>query len=61
MFKIKPKKYKKYYKDLAVMYLNEVMEAPALEMPLKDGNIVALNFETNTLQFSDLNKNIFLS
>ena len=29
------KKYKKYYKDLAVMYLNEVMEAPALEMPLK--------------------------
>jgi len=53
------KKYKKYYKDLAVMYLNEVMEAPALEMPLKDGDIVSLNFETNTLQFSDLNKNIF--
>ena len=28
------KKYKKYYKDLAVMYLNEVMEAPALELSL---------------------------
>ena len=53
------KKYKEYYKDLAIMYLNEVMEAPALEAPLKDGNIVSINYETNILQFSDLNKNIF--
>jgi|TARA_B100001094_G_C17791274_1_gene604494 thiol-disulfide isomerase/thioredoxin len=53
------KKYKKYYNDLAVMYLNEVMEAPALEMPLKNDNIISINYETNTLQFSDLNKNIF--
>ena len=53
------KKYKKYYNDLAVMYLNEVMEAPALEIPLKNDNIISINYETNTLQFSDLNKNIF--
>ena len=53
------KKYKKYYNDLAVMYLNEVMEAPDLEMPLKNDNIISINYETNTLQFSDLNKNIF--
>ena len=27
------KKYKEYYKDLSIMYLNEVIEAPKLEAP----------------------------
>ena len=53
------KKYKEYYKDLSVMYLNEVMEAPALEIPMKNGNVVSIDFETNVLQFSDLKKNVF--
>jgi len=53
------KKYKGYYKDLSITYLNEIMEAPALEPSLKDGNIISIDFETNALQFTDLDNKMF--
>jgi thiol-disulfide isomerase/thioredoxin len=53
------KKYKGYYKDLSITYLNEIMQAPALEPSLKDGNIISIDFETNALQFTDLDKKMF--
>ncbi|RPF73928.1 MAG: TlpA family protein disulfide reductase [Rickettsiales bacterium TMED289] len=52
-------KYKKNYKDLAIMYLNEVMDSPLLEPYIKNGEIASIDFDLNVLQFSDLNNNIF--
>ena len=53
------KKYKGYYKDLSITYLNEIMQTPALEPSLKDGNIISIDFETNALQFTDLDSKMF--
>ena len=54
------KDYKKYYKELSIMYLNEVIEAPKLEAPsLEDMKVSTIDFESNMLQFSDLDNNIF--
>ena len=54
------KKYKEYYKDLSVMYLNEVIEAPILEPPsAQDMKVTTKDFDSNVLQFSDLENNIF--
>ena len=54
------KKYKEYYKDLSIMYLNEVIEAPELEAPTaQDMKVTTIDFESNMLQFSDLENNIF--
>ena len=54
------KKYKEYYKDLSVMYLNEVIEAPKLEPPSAlDMKVTKIDFDSNVLQFSDLENNIF--
>ena len=54
------KKYKEYYKDLSVMYLNEVIEAPKLDPPsAQDMKVTTIDFDSNVLQFSDLENNIF--
>ena len=54
------KDYKKYYKELSIMYLNEVIEAPKLEAPSSDDmKVSTIDFESNMLQFSDLDNNIF--
>ena len=54
------KDYKKYYKELSIMYLNEVIEAPKLEAPSsEDMKLSTIDFESNMLQFSDLDNNIF--
>ena len=54
------KKYKEYYKDLSIMYLNEVIEAPKLEAPsAEDMRVTTIDFDSNMLQFSDLENNIF--
>ena len=54
------KKYKEYYKDLSIMYLNEVIEPPKLEAPLaEDMKVTTIDFDSNMLQFSDLENNIF--
>ena len=54
------KKYKGYYKDLSVMYLKEVIEAPKLEPPSSEEmKVTTIDFESNMLQFSDLDNNIF--
>ena len=54
------KDYKKYYKELSIMYLNEVIEAPKLEAPFsEDMKVSTIDFESNMLQFSDLDNNIF--
>ncbi len=54
------KKYKEYYKDLSVMYLNEVIEPPELEAPsTEDMKVTTIDFDSNMLQFSDLKNNIF--
>ena len=54
------KKYKEYYKDLSIMYLNEVIEAPKLEVPsAEDMKVTTIDFDSNMLQFSDLENNIF--
>ena len=51
---------KSYYKDLSIMYLNEVIEAPKLEAPsAEDMKVTTIDFESNMLQFSDLENNIF--
>ena len=53
-------KYKERYKELSILYLNEVIEAPKLEPPLpEDMKISTIDFESNVLQFSDLDNNIF--
>ncbi len=53
-------KYKGYYKDLSVMYLKEVIEAPKLEPPSSEEmKATKIDFESNMLQFSDLDNNIF--
>ena len=54
------KKYKEYYKDLSIMYLNEVIEPPKLEAPsAEDMKVTKIDFDSNMLQFSDLENNIF--
>ena len=54
------KKYKEYYKDLSIMYLNEVIEPPKLEVPsAEDMKVTTIDFDSNMLQFSDLENNIF--
>ena len=54
------KKYKEYYKDLSVMYLNEVIDAPELKKPSsREMKVTTIDFESNMLQFSDLENNIF--
>ena len=54
------KDYKEYYKDLSIMYLKEVIEAPKLEAPsLEDMEVTTIDFESNMLQFTDLDNNIF--
>ena len=54
------KKYKEYYKDLSSMYLKEVIEAPKLEPPSsQEMEVSTIDFESNMLQFSDLDNNIF--
>ena len=35
------------------------MQAPALEPSLKDGNIISIDFETNALQFTNLDNKMF--
>lgn len=54
------KEYKEYYKDLSIMYLKEVIEAPKLEAPSsEDMELTTIDFESNILQFTDLDNNIF--
>ena len=54
------KKYKEYYKDLSIMYLKEVIEAPKLQPPSsQEMEVSTIDFESNMLQFSDLDNNIF--
>ena len=54
------KDYKKYYKELSILYLNEVIEAPKLEAPsTEDMKVTTIDFESNMLQFIDLDNNIF--
>ena len=54
------KKYKEYYKDLSIMYLNEVSEAHKLEAPsAEDMKVTTIDFDSNMLQYSDLENNIF--
>ena len=54
------KDYKKYYKELSILYLNEVIEAPKLEAPsTEDMKVTTIDFESNMLQFTDLDNNIF--
>ena len=54
------KKYKGYYKDLSVMYLNEVIDAPELKKPSsREMKVTTIDFESKMLQFSDLENNIF--
>ena len=48
------KKYKEYYKDLSIMYLKEVIEAPKLQPPSsQEMEVSTIDFESNMLQFSD--------
>ena len=52
--------YKSRYKNLSILYLNEIMDAPKLEAPsAEDMKISNIDFELNMLQFIDLNNNIF--
>lgn len=54
------KKYKSRYKELSILYLNEIMEPPKLEAPSpQDMEITNIDFDTNVLQFSNLDGNIF--
>ena len=53
-------KYKERYKELSILYLNEVIEAPKLEAPsAEDMKVTTIDFDSNMLQFSDLENNIF--
>ena len=52
--------YKSRYKNLSILYLNEIMDAPKLEAPsAEDMKISNIDFELIMLQFIDLNNNIF--
>ena len=54
------KTYKEYYKDLSVMYLNEVIDAPELKKPSsREMKVTTIDFDSNVLQFSDLENNMF--
>ena len=54
------KKYKSRYKELSILYLNEIMEPPKLEAPSPENmKITNIDFDTNVLQFSNLDGNIF--
>ena len=53
-------KYKEYYKDLSVMYLNEVIDAPELKKPSsREMKVTTIDYDSNVLQFSDLENNMF--
>ena len=53
-------KYKGYYKDLSVMYLNEVIDAPELKKPSsREMKVTTIDYDSNVLQFSDLENNMF--
>ena len=54
------KTYKEYYKDLSVMDLNEVIDAPELKKPSsREMKVTTIDFDSNVLQFSDLENNMF--
>ena len=54
------KTYKEYYKDLSVMYLNEVIDAPELKKPSsREMKVTTIDYDSNVLQFSDLENNMF--
>ena len=52
--------YKDYYKKVAVLYIQGIMEAPELKSPDPDNRpITKIDLETNILQFQDLEGNEF--
>ncbi len=52
--------YKERYKELAILYLNEVMEAPKLLPPISnDDETKKIDFSYNTLQFENLENESF--
>lgn len=54
------KDYKDYYKKVAVLYIQEIMEVPELKSPDPENRpITTIDLETNILQFQDLEGNEF--
>ena len=54
------KEYKDYYKKVAILYVQEIMEVPELKAPDPDNRpITTVDLETNILQFKDLEGNEF--
>ena len=52
--------YKERYKELAILYLNEVMKAPELLPPISNDNETKkIDFSYNTLQFENLENESF--
>tara|TARA_X000000368_G_scaffold100346_1_gene77385 strand:- start:660 stop:1241 length:582 start_codon:yes stop_codon:yes gene_type:complete len=52
--------YKDYYKNVSVLYIQEIMEIPELKSPdPKNRPITKVDLETNILQFEDLEGNKF--
>tara|TARA_Y100001970_G_scaffold134154_1_gene165199 strand:+ start:529 stop:1125 length:597 start_codon:yes stop_codon:yes gene_type:complete len=52
--------YKERYKELAILYLNEVMKAPELLPPISnDDETKKIDFSYNTLQFENLENESF--
>ena len=52
--------YKDYYKKVAVLYIQEIMEVPELKAPDPENRrITTIDLETNILQFQDLEGNEF--
>ena len=52
--------YKDYYKKVAVLYIQEIMEVPELKAPDPENrSITTIDLETNILQFQDLEGNEF--
>jgi len=52
--------YKDYYKKVAVLYIQEIMEVPELKAPDHENRpITTIDLETNILQFQDLEGNEF--
>lgn len=52
--------YKERYKELAILYLNEVMKAPKLLPPISnDDETKKIDFSYNTLQFENLENESF--
>jgi|TARA_Y100000389_G_scaffold66725_2_gene62923 thiol-disulfide isomerase/thioredoxin len=48
-------KWKGYYKEVSISYVQEIMEAPELQKPSNEEmDITKINFESNLLQFKDL-------